>query len=125
MSLHIGLIDYQKALEEWTVLNELNKARIELQYSTLIKLLKICYENVTFHVKIIEDLNKEKNPINRGVRQRGSISQKNFTLALEEIFQTLDWELKSISNDGRYLIHLLFADDIVRFSSDYEELTNM
>lgn len=125
MSLHIGLIDYQKALEEWTVLNELNKARIELQYSTLIKLLKICYENVTFHVKIIEDLNKEKNPINRGVRQRGSISQKNFTLALEGIFQTLDWELKSISNDGRYLIHLLFADDIVRFSSDYEELTNM
>lgn len=37
----------------------------------------------------------------------------------------LNWELKGINIDDKYLSRLRFADDIVLFSSDYEELTNM
>jgi len=67
--LHIRFAVYQKAfhsVEEWAVLNEFDKARVNSRYSTVIK---NCYKNPTFHVKITEDLNREKIPINRGVRQ--------------------------------------------------------
>lgn len=33
----------------------------------------------------------------------------------------LNWELKGINIDDKYLSRLRFADDIVLFSSDYEE----
>jgi len=36
----------------------------------------------------------------------------------------LNWELKGINIDDKDLSRLRFADDIVLFSSDYEDLTN-
>lgn len=63
--------------------------------------------------------------IKRGVRQGDTIFPKLFTLAMEDIFKTLTWENKGISIDGTYLNHLRFADDIVIFSSNLEELRQM
>lgn len=56
-------------------------------------------------MNLTEDVNTEKLSINRGVRQGD-----------------LDWELKGINVDGRYLSHLCFADDIVLFSIAHKEL---
>lgn len=124
VSLHLRFADYQTAfdsVEERAVLNELDKPRVDSWYSILIK---NCYENVTFHVKITENRNTEKNIINR-VRPGDSISPKLFTLTSERIFKTLDWELKGSNINGKYLCHLRFANDIALFTSNYEELTNI
>ena len=44
---------------------------------------------------------------------------------MEEIFRTLDWETTGINVNGKYLNHLRFADDIVLFTSDPQELKVM
>lgn len=53
------------------------------------------------------------------------ISPKLFTLALEDVFGRLTWDQRGISVDGKRLSHLRFADDIVFFSSDADELATM
>ncbi|XP_050310861.1 uncharacterized protein LOC126746595 [Anthonomus grandis grandis] len=54
-----------------------------------------------------------------------TISPKLFTLALEDVFKTLDWNERGIKIDGKHLSHLRFADDIVLFSQNIIELQDM
>ena len=100
----------------------MDKARIDSRYTNRIQNI---YENATLHVKIEEDMVTDKIPIRRGVRQGDSISPKLFTLALEDIFKNLHWEKKGINIFGVFLSHLRFADDIILFSSDVQELREM
>ncbi|XP_060528309.1 uncharacterized protein LOC132703200 [Cylas formicarius] len=44
---------------------------------------------------------------------------------MEDIFKRLSWEEKGINIDGKRLNHLRFADDIVLFSSNTNDLTTM
>lgn len=97
-------------------------ARIDSRY---INLIKYVYNNATLHVKIDEDTRTNKIKVTRGVRQGDTISPKLFTLALEDVFRTLDWESKGLNIDGRYLSHLRFADDVVLISSSVKELETM
>lgn len=100
----------------------MDHARIDSQYTNLFKFI---YGNATFQVKIDEDTSTNKIQIRRGVRQGDTISPKLFTLAMEDIFKTLQWENKGIRIDGNYLNHLRFADDIVIISSNLKELKGM
>lgn len=67
------------------------------------------------------------NKINagRGVRQGDLISPKLFTLVLEDIFKKLKWENKAINIQGEQLSNLRFADDVVIFGKDEQELIKM
>lgn len=47
------------------------------------------------------------------------------TLALVHAFKQLPWQKKGIKIDGDYLNYLRFADDIVPYSNDTVELTEM
>ena len=59
------------------------------------------------------------------MRQGDTISPKLFTAALEEVFKTLEWNEKGVPINGRKLSHLRFADDIVVFASEMEDLETM
>lgn len=123
--LHLAFIDFHKAfdsIETWAFIQAMDDARIDSRYTNLLKNI---YENATFHVKINEDLKTDKVKVNRGVRQGDTISPKLFTLALENIFKSLQWETKGINIDGSYLNHLRFADDIVLISNNRHELSDM
>lgn len=123
--LHLAFVDFHKAfdsVETWAFIQAMNDTRIDSRYTNLLKYI---YKNATFHVKINEDLKTDKIKVNRGIRQGDTISPKLFTLALENVFKTLQWETKGINIDGSYLHHLRFADDIVLISSDVHELSNM
>jgi hypothetical protein len=122
--LHIAYVDYQKAfdsIETWAVLEAMNLARVDSRYSMLIKHI---YESATLKVNV-NDWETETVNVRRGVRQGDSISPKLFTLALESVFQKVDLQEKGLKIDGQYLSHLRFADDIVLFSSDINELQAM
>lgn len=123
--LYLAFVDFHKAfdsIETWAFLQAMDDARIDSRYTNLLKNI---YDNATFHVKINEDLKTAKIKVNRGVRQGDTVSPKLFTLALENVFKSLQWEMKGVNIDGSYLSHLRFADDIVLMSSDIQELNDM
>lgn len=56
------------------------------------------------------------------MRQGDIISPKLFTLVLEDMSKTLDWDDKGINIDVVRLSHLRFTDDIVLISTTEREL---
>lgn len=123
--LYLAFVDFHKAfdsIETWSFTQAMYDARIDSRYTNLLENI---YKDATFHVKINEDLKTDKIRIGRGVRQGDTISPKLFTLALENIFKTLQWKNKGINVDGSYLNHLRFADDIVLVSGNLQELSVM
>jgi Reverse transcriptase (RNA-dependent DNA polymerase). len=68
----------------------------------------------------------DKFKIERGVRQGDQISPKLFTSLLENIFQELYWESKyDIKLNGFRLTNLRFADDMVLFARNAQDLQTM
>ena len=67
------------------------------------------------------------DPINlwRGVRQGDTISPKIVTVALEDIFKTLEWEAKGVTINGEPLNNLRFADDVVLLAESMDDLKTM
>lgn len=123
--IHLAFVDYAKAfdsIELWAIINAMYNARIDSRYRNLLRYI---YENATIKVKIDDELETQKIPIQRGVRQGDPISPKLFTLALEDVFKQVNWENKGLNIDGRYLSHLRFADDIVIISNNLNELSDM
>lgn len=74
-------------------------------------------------VKLHEDTNHIT--VERGIRQGDTISPKLFITVLESIFKQLNWSQRGINIDGKKLNNLRFADDIVLFSDDLEEMRLM
>ncbi|HEG7136645.1 TPA: hypothetical protein SFG11_002777, partial [Staphylococcus aureus] len=62
--------------------------------------------------------------IEKGVRQGDCLSPILFTAVLEEVFKELEWEGKGIRINGEYISHLRFADDIVLFANNGEDLAS-
>ena len=56
------------------------------------------------------------------MRQGNTISQKLFTAGLQEIFKGVEWSEDGVNVNGRKLIHLRFADDIVLISNNTNDL---
>lgn len=54
-----------------------------------------------------------------------SISPKLFTAALEDVFRLLDWNGVDINNNGEYITHLRFTDDIIVTAETTEYLSAM
>lgn len=97
--LHLAFVDYQKAfdsIEIWAILAAMDNARIDSRYS---KLIQHIYANATLRIKIEDDMETEKIPIERGVRQGDTISSKLFTLALEDVFKSLLWDKKDLGQE--------------------------
>lgn len=63
--------------------------------------------------------------IGRGIRQEDTISLKLFNWALEGILKTLDWPDVGVNINGERLTNLRFADDIVLFTDNEEDLQNI
>ncbi|VDO24041.1 unnamed protein product [Haemonchus placei] len=59
--------------------------------------------------------------VKRGVRQGDTISPKHFSAALENIMRHLGWEDSGVKDDGGYLRHLGFADDIMFITPNMEQ----
>ncbi|KAL0839312.1 hypothetical protein ABMA28_016056 [Loxostege sticticalis] len=119
----LAFVDYKKAfdsVETWAVSESLRNARVDNRY---INIIESIYSNATLKVAIPYHTKPVK--IQRGVRQGDTISPKLFTLVLEDVFKKLDWEDKGLSIAGARLSNLRFADDVVLFASDPEELQTM
>ena len=68
----------------------------------------------------------EKFRLQRGVSQSDNISPRLFTSCLEvAIISKINWKERGIKNDGEYLLHLIFADDIVLIAESTSELQKM
>ena len=124
ITLWMAMIDYEKAfdsIEIWAVINALSNGRIDDRYTNIIKYI---YENATSQVMTTQE---KTNKINkkRGVRQGDSISPKLFTLALEDMFKTQNWQNKGILIDGERLNHIRFADDITLIAENQSDLQIM
>lgn len=123
LPLYLCFIDYSKAFDSishnsiWQALaaQGLNKGYIDL--------IKEMYKNSTSRIML-----EHPGPvfkIERGVKQGDPLSLKLFIAVLEQIFRTLDWENKGLKIHGKHLSHLRFADDIVLFSEDPNEMQIM
>ena len=120
LTLCLGLINFEKDFNSVSlaaVVESLENQSIENAY---IKLLRNIYSTATSVVKLHQE--SEKFKVGKGIRQGGSISPKLFSAALEEVFQNLNWDEVGIKINGEYLNHLRFADDIILFASNAEEL---
>jgi len=123
LPLCLAFIDYEKAfdsIEVPAVLQALIDQGID---DTYVNIIKDIYSKGT----AIIQLHTESNKINiqRGVRQGDTMSPKLFNAALEAIIRKLDWEEKGININGERLSHLRFADDIVIFSENPDDLESM
>ncbi|XP_072376061.1 uncharacterized protein [Diabrotica undecimpunctata] len=121
LSIYLEFVDYEKAfdsLELWAVEETLVNCRIDSRYRMLIHNI---YQNTTMRIQLDRDLQTLLIRICRGVRQGDTISSKLFTLALEDIFKSVDWDNKGICINGKYLNHLRFAGTD---SNNYGTTTN-
>ena len=77
-----------------------------------LNVLRNLYSEATSVLRLHKD--SEKFKLGRGSRQGDNISPKLFTSCLQHaIINKIDWENKGVRIDGKYLSHLIFADDIV------------
>jgi hypothetical protein len=81
------------------------------------------YEQSTSRIEL--DRKGETFSIQKGVRQGDPLSPKLFSAVLEMVFRDLNWNQYGLNIDGRQLTHLRFADDVVLFAKDSEELNKM
>jgi len=120
--LTLCFVDYEQAFDSVSIsstLDALGKQGIDTEY---IQLLRSIYKDATASVMLHEETDEFK--IEKGVRQGDCLSPILFTAVLEEVFKTLDWKKKGLRINGEYLSHLRFADDIVLFASNTEDLTS-
>ena len=116
----LALIDFEKAFDSIkleTIFEALRREGIEEPY---INLLEGIYTNATATFNI--NNNTAKIDIKKGMRQSDTISPKLFSAGLRDIFKRLNWSKAGIKINGKYLSHLPFADDIVIFSNNAENL---
>lgn len=84
-----------------------------------INLIENIYKNASMYIKT----NNNKNiSINKSVRQ-DIISTKPFIAVLDDIFREM--ELVRKRNNGSYLNHFRFANDVIIFSNDSHKLGGM
>ncbi|KAK6736283.1 hypothetical protein RB195_019139 [Necator americanus] len=88
-----------------------------------VRTLANCYDRCTTRIQLFH--RPLTIPIGKGVRQSDTISPKLFVAALQWIMKSLPWEERGIRVDGRFLLNLRFADDIVLFSSSTNEAETM
>lgn len=81
------------------------------------------YKILPIAVKVHETTNKIK--IVGSVKQSDIISPRLFILVIEDIFKDLSQTENGINIKGEHLQNLKFADDIMIFAKDKEELTEM
>jgi hypothetical protein len=119
------LVDYEMAfdsVEIWSVLESLQRCQIDWRY---IQVMKCLYESTTMFVQVQNQQTKPV-PLHRGVASdKGVISPKLFTNAMENIFKTLNWKGRGININGEYISHLRFVDDIVIMAETLQELQLM
>ena len=122
MPLVLCFVDYEQAFDSVNTSSTLKALKNQGIDSEYIRLLRSVYENATASVMLHEETDEFK--IEKGVRQGDGLSPILFTAILEEVFKTLDWEEKGLRVNGEYISHLRFADDIVLFAANAEDLTS-
>ncbi|XP_018396698.1 PREDICTED: uncharacterized protein LOC108774947 [Cyphomyrmex costatus] len=90
-----------------------------LNHGLTLRLLTTPYD-ATIRIKINEDLNTDKIPIKRRVRQDNTISPKLFTLTLEDIFKNLEWEYKEI-----IMPVMVYEETLTKNNSNKEKGTSL
>ena len=86
-----------------------------------VQLLEDIYKDATAKIHIENDASKAIN-IERGVRQRDTISPKIFTAAMEDIFKKLNLQERGLNVDGEKLTDLRFADDVALIATTVKDL---
>jgi len=110
----LAFVDYEKAFdsaETNAVMNALKEQQVHPNY---VRLLQNIYESATSTIQLDEE--GQPFAIQRGVRQRDSISPKLFISCLDAIFQKIRWNEKGYgikTAEDQVLTNLRFADDIV------------
>jgi len=118
-----SLIDYSKAFDSVEipeVIEALKEQGIEEVYISVIEHI---YSYAQSYIRMHEDSRFFKH--RRGVRQGDTSSPKLFTACLERALKKLKWENKGINIDGEHLSHLRFADDIIIFANNMQDLQQM
>ncbi|KAG8237067.1 hypothetical protein J437_LFUL005174 [Ladona fulva] len=101
-----------------STLEALGKQGIDTKY---IQLLRSIYKDATASV-MLHEKETEEFRIEKGVRQGDCLSPILFTAVLVEVFKTSDWEERGLQINGEHISHLRFADDIVLFATNGEDL---
>ncbi len=116
-SLYIGLIDCNKAFDSIKheyLLEVLKNQGTPSNYTVLIEEM---YTELKARIKT--DTIGEYFSIKKGVRKGDPLSPILFNSSLEEIFRNLEWEDRGLNLNGKQLINLRFAYDIVLFSQNH------
>lgn len=103
------LIKFIYSIGLWSFEEALTNYRIWSSYKNLIQNI---YNQATMTITLDDHLKAHPIPINIGV-QGDTISPKLFTLALDGIFKSINWENREVTIEGAYLSQLRFADDVL------------
>lgn len=120
---YLCFIDYSKAfdsLNHESIWEALLMQGIEKKY---IRILRNIYTKCSAKIRL--DRVGEPFRIECGVRQGDPISPKMFTAVLEQVFRKMDWARFGLNIDGERLTNLRFADDIVLFAKNPDDLKEM
>lgn len=122
-TLYLTFIDYNKAFDTIShsaIWESLANQGIPQPY---INIIQIIYTSSKARIQL-DTLGPEFH-VRRGVRQGDPLSPKLFSAVLENIFRKLDWTNLGLNIDGKKLSHLRFADDIVLFEENPNNLETM
>uniref|UniRef100_A0A0K0DBK0 Reverse transcriptase domain-containing protein n=1 Tax=Angiostrongylus cantonensis TaxID=6313 RepID=A0A0K0DBK0_ANGCA len=121
--LCVTFTDLQKAFDSVqieAVMEDFGSQGVHTQY---VKTLRELYNNFTTRTSpLYHDINVD---IKRGVRQGDTVSPKLFTITLQNVMGTLEWDNMGVKIDGRRIHHLRFAEDIVVITPDVSQAERM
>ncbi|KAE9413357.1 hypothetical protein Angca_006214, partial [Angiostrongylus cantonensis] len=121
--LCVTFIDLQKAFDSNEIEAVMEAFGSQGVLTVFIKILRELYKNFTTKFSpFYNDINVD---VKRGVRQGDTISPKLFTVTLQNVMRTLEWDNMGVKIDGRQIHHLRFADDIVLTTTDIRQAERM
>lgn len=121
--LHLMFIDFEKAFDSVltsAIMASLRRRRVDPWTQ---QVLQFIYGNSCAYLS--QEGEEVAVKMRRGVRQGDGLSPMIFNAVLQDMMDEIDWGERGLKINGRWLVHLEFADDVVLIGKSAKETEDL